>query len=81
MLLDMLLLRRDGRAVLQEIRNDPALRDIPVIALATSEYEIDRWREHGLPADGYLRKPIDARSFLASIRRIDRLALEVRRHG
>ena len=40
-LLDLNLPRRDGREVLQEIKDDPGLRHIPVVVLTTSQAEED----------------------------------------
>ena len=40
-LLDLNLPRRDGREVLQEIKDDPDLRHIPVVVLTTSQAEED----------------------------------------
>jgi two-component system response regulator len=75
-LLDLLLPRRDGWSVLHDIRADPGLAPLPVIALTASEPEIHDWRRRDLPADGYLAKPIDVERFLAAIQRIEGLYLE-----
>src|SRR5262245_9805475 len=40
-LLDLNLPRMDGRAVLKDIKADPALRSIPVVVLTTSKAEED----------------------------------------
>jgi CheY-like chemotaxis protein len=80
-LLDLLLPRRAGAAVLGDIRSDPDLSFIPVIALTSSEREVDHWRARGLLADGYLVKPVDPNLFLALVRQLDGLAIEVVRRS
>jgi CheY-like chemotaxis protein len=57
-LLDLNLPRKDGRAVLAELKADPDLKTIPVIVLTTSSSPADiayAYRHH---ANSYVRKPI-----------------------
>ena len=58
MLLDLNLPRKDGRAVLAEMRDDDALREIPVIVLTTSSapHDVRYCYQHG--ANSYVRKPL-----------------------
>ncbi len=58
-LLDLRMPRMDGFEVLSEIKNDPKLRNIPVIVLTTSESENDKRRAFELKADDYLVKSTD----------------------
>jgi len=46
MLLDLNLPKKDGRELLAEIKNDPALRHIPVVILTTSRAEEDILNSH-----------------------------------
>ena len=62
-LLDLNLPRLDGRAVLAEVKSDPALRDIPVVILTTSRAEEDVLRSYALHANCYVTKPIDLDQF------------------
>ncbi len=62
-LLDLNLPGMDGREVLQEIKNDAALRSIPVIVLTTSDAAPDIARAYENYASGYLTKPVDFTSF------------------
>jgi CheY-like chemotaxis protein len=50
-LLDLNLPRKDGREVLAEIKNDPALRSIPVVVLTTSRADEDVLRAYNLRAN------------------------------
>ena len=58
-LLDLNLPRRDGREVLEDIKNDPALQHIPVIILTSSQAEEDILRSYRLHANCFITKPVD----------------------
>ncbi len=70
-LLDLNLPRRDGREVLAEIKNDPDLRQIPVVVLTTSQADEDIVRSYQLHANAYVTKPVDFERFIAVVRQID----------
>jgi CheY-like chemotaxis protein len=56
-LLDLNMPRKDGREVLAEVKADPALLEVPVIVLTTSQSPSDvsfAYRNH---ANAYVRKP------------------------
>ena len=55
--LDLNLPRKDGRAVLKEVKSDPDLASIPVVVFTTSQAGSDINRSYGLGANCYLRKP------------------------
>lgn len=56
-LLDLNMPRKDGREVLRELKNDEALRGIPVIVLTTSKAEEDILRTYNLGVNSFLTKP------------------------
>ena len=58
----------DGFALCQEVKRDPALREIPVILLTslTSLYDVIRGLDCG--ADNFIRKPFDSKYLLGRIR-------------
>ena len=58
-LLDLNMPRKDGRTALKEIRDDPALRTIPVVAVTTSSNEEDVRRMYELGVNAYVRKPTE----------------------
>lgn len=62
-LLDLRLPRVDGFQVLGAIKSTPALREIPVVVLTTSESEQDMARAHARDVNRYLVKPVDHRGF------------------
>ncbi len=70
-LLDLNLPRKDGREVLEEVKNDAALRSIPVVVLTTSQAEEDILRSYNLHANAYVPKPVDFERFIEVIRQID----------
>lgn len=76
-LLDLNLPRMDGREVLEAMKNDEALRSIPVVVLTTSEAEEDVVRSYSLHANAYVTKPVDFERFIEVVRQIDEFFVEV----
>jgi len=76
-LLDLNLPRKDGRQVLQEIKDDPNLRRIPVVVLTTSRAEEDVLRAYDLHANCYITKPVDFLQFISVVRSIEGFWLSV----
>jgi chemotaxis family two-component system response regulator Rcp1 len=70
-LLDLNLPRKDGREVLEEIKEDSGLRLIPVVVLTTSAAERDLVMTYGLHANAYVIKPIDLDQFIEVVRNIE----------
>ncbi len=62
-LLDLNMPRMDGRELLQHIREDPALRDIPVIILTTSNADSDVAAAYANGANCYVSKPLGLAEF------------------
>lgn len=62
-LLDLNMPKKDGRAVLEEIKNDDTLKDIPVVILTTSKDEEDIARAYRSHANCYITKPVDIEQF------------------
>lgn len=73
-LLDLTLPDIDGLEVLRTIRNDPALRSLPVMLVTARNEEIDRVLGLELGADDYLSKPYSTRELVARLRAILRRA-------
>ena len=76
-LLDLNLPRRDGLEVLAELKEDPALRVIPVVILTTSQADEDILRSYALHANAYVSKPVDFERFMDVIRQIDNFFITV----
>ena len=58
-LLDLNMPKVSGKEVLEKIKNDPDMQDMPVIMLTNSDYKKDMIDCYRLRADGYLQKPAD----------------------
>jgi CheY-like chemotaxis protein len=76
-LLDLNLPRKDGREVLEEIKNDESLKHIPVVILTTSQAEADILRSYRLRANAYVSKPVDLDQFLRAIHSIEEFWLKI----
>lgn len=63
-LLDLNMPRKDGREVLAEIKDDPTLRQIPVIVMTSSNADDDVAAAYSLHANCYVRKPVQLEEFL-----------------
>lgn len=70
-LLDLNLPRKDGREVLEEIKDDDALRKIPVVVLTTSEAEQDILKVYELHANCFITKPVDLDRFMQVVKTIE----------
>ena len=62
-LLDLNLLKKDGREVLAEIKADPDLRSILVVVMTSSRAETDVLRSYDLLCNCYVTKPLDLIQF------------------
>lgn len=69
-LLDLNMPRMDGRELLATIKQDPALRRIPVVVLTTSRAEPDIVNSYDLHANCYVTKPVDFDQFAQVVRSI-----------
>jgi chemotaxis family two-component system response regulator Rcp1 len=76
-LLDLNLPKKDGGEVLEEIKESPTLKIIPVVILTTSASEADILRSYWLHANCYITKPVDLDGFLAVVKSIDSFWLSV----
>lgn len=66
-LMDIQLPGMDGLSATRHIKKDPALQDIPIIALTSYAMHGDEERALKAGCDGYISKPIDTKTFLASV--------------
>lgn len=76
-MLDLNLPRKDGREVLEELKNNPDLQSIPVVVLTTSKAEQDIIRSYQLHANCYVTKPVNFERFLDVIQSIEQFWLAV----
>jgi CheY-like chemotaxis protein len=66
-LMDIQLPGMDGLTATREIKNDPAVKDISVVALTSYAMEGDEEKAMDAGCAGYIAKPIDTRSFLETV--------------
>ncbi len=76
-LLDLNLPRKSGRDVLEEIKGDPALRNIPIVILTTSRAEQDVLSAYGHHANCFITKPVDLEQFIYIVRSIGQFWLTI----
>jgi CheY-like chemotaxis protein len=68
-LLDIQLPIMDGYAVARELRNNPALVNIPIVAVTSYAMTGDREKTISAGCNGYMEKPINPETFVAEIER------------
>ena len=76
-LLDLDMPKMDGRAVLSEMRRDPALTSIPVVVFTTSESESDIATSYKLHASAYVSKPVEMDQFGTVVRSIEEFWMRI----
>jgi CheY-like chemotaxis protein len=76
-LLDLNLPKLSGREVLARVKEDPALKHIPVVILSSSQAHRDLLETYRLHANCFVTKPVDLDEFLASVGAVAQFWLEV----
>jgi CheY-like chemotaxis protein len=66
-LMDMQLPGMDGLEATSQLKEDETTRDIPVIALTALAMKGDEERIRAAGCDAYVAKPLDYRTFLATV--------------
>ena len=66
-LLDLKLPKIDGLEILERVKNDPALRHIPVVMLTSSREEQDLVRSYELGVNAFVVKPVEFTKFFKAI--------------
>jgi CheY-like chemotaxis protein len=72
-----LILRKDGREALKEIKEDPILRRIPIVVLTTSKAEEDILRSYDLGVNSYVTKPVTFKSLVELVKVLGQYWFEV----
>lgn len=76
-LLDLNLPKKDGREALKQIKKDPHLKHIPVIAITTSKSEEDIKKAYQLGANAFVTKPVSFQSLVETMKSMKRFWGEV----
>ena len=69
-LLDLKLPKVDGLEVLEKVKSDPSLKQVPVVMLTSSREEQDLLRSYKLGVNGYVVKPVDFGDFVEAIKEL-----------
>ena len=67
-LMDIMMAEMDGIATMREIRKNPGLKDLPIIAVTAKAMKGDREKCIQAGAWDYLAKPVDADQMLSVMR-------------
>jgi CheY-like chemotaxis protein len=68
-LMDLQLPGQNGLDFTRELKSDPLTAAIPIVALTANAMNGDRDRSVDAGCDGYIAKPIDTRTFAATVRK------------
>jgi CheY-like chemotaxis protein len=69
-LLDLKMPKVDGLEVLRTIKQNPVLRNIPVVMLTSSREEQDLVRSYELGVNAYIVKPVDFGEFVKAVQQV-----------
>jgi len=69
-MLDLKLPRIDGLEVLEQVKNDAALRHLPVVMLTSSREERDLVRSYQLGVNAFVVKPVSFKDFYQAIQEL-----------
>jgi two-component system, response regulator len=76
-LLDLKMPRKCGHQALKEIKEDPDLRQIPVVILTTSRQEQDISRSYRLGVSSFITKPSSFGALVETMRVLERYWFEI----
>lgn len=76
-LLDLNMPKKDGREALQEIKNNPKFRHIPIVVLTTSQAEEDIFRTYDLGVNSFITKPVSFDGLVQIMRELGRYWFEI----
>ena len=64
----------DGLKLVKRVREDEAMRDIPIVIITTEGGDEDRQRALALGANAYITKPIQAPQVISQVKRLLNIA-------
>lgn len=76
-LLDIRMPKKDGFACLRELRQNPALRAIPVVILTTSRTDEDVYRSYDLGVNSFVSKPVTFAGLVEAMQAFGRYWFEI----
>ena len=69
-LLDVMLPEVSGYEICQDVRMDPALRDVKILMMTARGSAMERRKGLALGADGFIAKPFELKELRAEVRRL-----------
>jgi CheY-like chemotaxis protein len=69
-LLDLKLPKVNGLEVLEQVKRDPELKNIPIVMLTSSREETDLARSYGLGVNAYVVKPVGFPDFVTALKEL-----------
>jgi two-component system cell cycle response regulator DivK len=57
----------DGLTLTRQLKQNPAIRDVPIVAMTAYAMRGDADRARQAGCDGYLSKPIDPKTFASTV--------------
>lgn len=69
-LLDLKMPKVDGIEVLRQVKNDPALKTIPIVVMTSSREEQDLLKSYQLGVNAYVVKPVNFHEFIDAVRQV-----------
>jgi CheY-like chemotaxis protein len=70
LLLDLKMPKISGMQVLEIVKNDEALKSIPIVILTSSQEDPDIAKCYDLGANSYIVKPVDSNNFFNAIKEL-----------
>lgn len=80
-LLDPELPGKRGEEVVSEVKNEPDVSEIPIVALTSSTAGEEILRSRGLNADCYLQKPVEPDEFVDFVQSVEDFWLAIVRES
>ncbi len=75
-LLDLMLPKKSGLEVLNEVKSNDELKEIPVVIMTASDAADDKLRCDTMKVDGYIVKPVKFETFLELVRKLKKFWLD-----
>jgi CheY-like chemotaxis protein len=66
-IMDLQLPDVDGLTLTRQLKADPRMRDIPIVAVTASAMKGDEEKARAAGVDGYMSKPVEKRAFRAMV--------------
>jgi CheY-like chemotaxis protein len=76
-LLDLKMPKVDGLEVLRQIKNDDALKHIPVVVFTSSREQSDLLRTYLLGVNAYVVKPLGFQEFVSALKEVKKFWLTI----